>query len=107
MNISTVVYIALVCGATDILYLSTIYFGIFFMQRITHRLVDQEISYDSLREFAIHHKTIIGIFKRVQKLSKTFMLTMYFSNLSMTCFIGLVLTTVRIGEFDKNPFVIK
>lgn len=95
MNITTVTYIALICGTTDILYLSTIYFGIFYMQRISQRLASQDITIDSLKEFAIHHRTIISIFKRVQKLSKTFMLIMYFSNLSMTCFIGLVLTTVR------------
>lgn len=102
MNLSTVTYIALVCGSTDILYLSTIYFGIFYMQRISRRLSDQTMSHESLKEFAIYHNTIITIFKRIQKLSKTFMLIMYFSNLSMTCFIGLVLTTVR----KENIFLI-
>lgn len=105
MNITTVTYIALVCGSTDILYLSTIYFGIFFMQRISERLSKNELNFENLKEFAIDHKKIITIFKRLQKLSKTFMLIMYFSNLSMTCFIGLVLTTVRRTDESYKQLV--
>lgn len=97
LNLSTVSYIALICGSTDVLYLSTVYFGIFYLQRITKQLAAQQISYESLREFAIDHKNIIAVFKRVMKLSKTLMLIMYFSNLSMTCFILLVLTTVIVN----------
>lgn len=106
MNITTVTYIALVCGSTDMLYLSTIYFGIFYMQRISsERLSKNELSFENLKEFAIDHKKIITIFKRLQKLSKTFMLIMYFSNLSMTCFIGLVLTTVRRRDESYKQLV--
>ena len=94
MNLSTVSYIALVCGTTDILYLTTIYFGIFYLTRISNRLARAETNFETLREFSKNHYAIIRIFKLVHKLSKTFMLIMYFSNLSMTCFIGLVLTVV-------------
>lgn len=100
LNLSTVSYIALICGSTDVLYLSTVYFGIFYLQRITKQLAAQQISYESLREFAIDHKNIIAVFKRVMKLSKTLMLIMYFSNLSMTCFILLVLTTVIVNYWN-------
>lgn len=95
LNLTAVSYVSVLCGSTDVLYLATIYFGIFYLQRISKRLAKQELNYGTLKEFAIYHKTIITIFKRVQKLSKTFMLIMYFSSLALTCFIGLVLTTVR------------
>lgn len=96
LNITTVTYIALVCACTDILYLSTIYFCIFYMQRIIKRLAQQPITFANLRDFSVNHRNIIIVLKRIQRLSKTFMLIMYFSILSMTCFIGLVLTTVKI-----------
>lgn len=98
LNISTVVYISLVCANTDVLYLSTIYFGIFYLTRINKRLAKETsecIRFEDLREFTRNHMAIIKVFKGVQRLSKTFMLIMYFSNLSMTCFIGLVLTMVK------------
>lgn len=94
MNITTVTYIATCCACTDVLYLSTIYFCIFYMQRIIKRLAEQPITFASLCEFSVNHRNIIIVLKRIQRLSKTFMLIMYFSILSMTCFIGLVLTTV-------------
>lgn len=104
LNLTTVTYLSVLCGSTDVLYLGTIYFGIFYLQRISKRLAKQELNYGNLKEFAIYHNTIITIFKRVQKLSKTFMLIMYFLSLALTCFIGLVLTTVSKSKCLKETF---
>lgn len=99
LNVSTVAYISTLIGAVDILYLTTIYFCIVYNKAIQKHLIEtvdfkKRIEHSDLREFIVDHQRILEALKKVQTLSSTFMFIMYFSSISLTCFIGLVLTTV-------------